>query len=223
MKQTVMIKGNAYGIVVVLDRDAAFVNLLEDIAEKFRESAKFFKNAKMALAFEGRRLTSEEQKKIIDVITENSTIQVLCVLDQDEAQEQKFKKKIEEAAGNAASGNGQFYKGTLRSGQVLESESSIIILGDVNPGGKVIAKGNIVVLGALKGSACAGISGNDRAFVAALSMNPMQIRIGDVIARSSDGPSQGKSDAVPKIAFVDQGSIYVEPICKETLNDINLI
>ena len=82
--------------------------------------------------------------------------------------------------------DGRFYKGTLRSGQVLESETSIIILGDVNPGARVISKGNVVVLGAMKGNAFVGAAGNESAFVAALSMDPMQIRIGDVIARSSD-------------------------------------
>ena len=75
--------------------------------------------------------------------------------------------------------DGKFYKGTLRSGQVLEAGSSIIILGDVNPGATVVSKGNVVVLGTLKGTIHAGAAGNEGAFVAALNMNPMQIRIAD--------------------------------------------
>lgn len=62
-----------------------------------------------------------------------------------------------------------FIKGTLRSGQVLESETSIIILGDVNPGATVVSKGNVVVLGALKGTIHAGATGNEASFVAALN------------------------------------------------------
>ena len=121
--------------------------------------------------------------------------------------------------------DGRFYKGTLRSGQVMESETSIIILGDVNPGARVISKGNIVILGALKGNVYVGAAGNESAFVAALSMDPMQIRIGDVIARCSDKASvkkKKKAEDTPKIAFVEDGNIYIEPITKEILNDINL-
>ena len=120
--------------------------------------------------------------------------------------------------------DGRFYKGTLRSGQVLESETSIIILGDVNPGARVISKGNVIVLGTLKGNIYVGAAGNENAFVAALSMEPMQIRIGDVIARCSDnGPvKKKKTEDKPKIAYVEDGNIYIEPITKEVLNDINL-
>ncbi len=79
-----------------------------------------------------------------------------------------------------------FYKGTLRSGQVFEADGSVVVLGDVNPGGKVVAKGSVIVLGSLKGNIFAGVDGNENAFVVALEMSPMQIKIGDIIARSSD-------------------------------------
>ena len=69
---------------------------------------------------------------------------------------------------------------------MLETESSVVILGDVNPGGKVVACGNVIVLGSLKGNIFAGASGNENAFVVALDMDPMQIKIADIIARSSD-------------------------------------
>ena len=221
MKQSVMIKGNTYGITVVLDPELPFSQLKEEVAAKFRESSNFFKNAKMALAFEGKELSNAEQMEMITAITANSSIQVLCVVDSDKEREEIFRSKTEMV--QAPDYNpGQFYKGTLRGGQVLEAEGSIVILGDVNPGGKVIAKGNIIVLGALKGTAYAGISGNENAFVAALDMAAMQIRIGDTIARCNDGREEDETP-IPKIAFVENGNIYVETICKEVLNDINLI
>lgn len=221
MKQSVVLKGNAYGITLVLDASLPFRQLKEDVAAKFRESANFFKNAKMTLTFEGRSLTTEEQMELVDAISENSSIQILCVVDLDKEREALFRSKVEQAE-SPDYNPGQFYKGTLRGGQVLEADGSIIILGDVNPGGKVIAKGNVIVLGSLKGTAYAGISGNEHAFVAALEMEAMQIRIGDTIARCADTKKTGEKPS-PKIAFVENGSIYVETICKEVLNDINLI
>ena len=133
----------------------------------------------------------------------------------------EYEDRLEEAIGsmNDMSG-GQFYKGTLRSGQVLESDSSIIILGDVNPGAKILSAGNVVVLGSLKGTVYAGIKGNPNAFVVALEMHPVQIKIGDIIARCADKPKK-LSTPETKIAYVDGKNIYIEPLNREVLNDLN--
>ncbi|WP_099468139.1 septum site-determining protein MinC [Konateibacter massiliensis] len=218
---SVVIKSNKYGIVVRLDETLPYNELLEEIAKKFKESEKFFKDAKMVLSFEGRKLTNEEEQDILNVISENSKIHIVCIVDEDEQREEKFKKTLEDKLNDVGARDGQFYKGTLRSGQVLESETSLVILGDVNPGAKVISKGNIIILGALKGNVYAGAAGNNSSFVVALEMNPVQIRIGDVIARSSDETRKIMGNE-PKISYVEDGNIYIEPITKSVLNDIKL-
>ena len=156
----------------------------------------------------------------------------MCVIDNDSQREENFKKALEEqekaeklavATSSITSNAGQFYRGTLRSGQVIESDSSIVILGDVNPGAKVVSSGNVVVLGALKGTVYAGVTGNESSFVVALEMSPMQIRIGDIIARCSDTQVKSKNKKVKpetKIAFVENDNIYIETLNKEVLNDI---
>jgi len=222
-QQKVVIKSNKYGITLFLDKDMEFQELLDHIAEKFKASARFFENAQMALAFEGRTLSREEQMEVVRVIQENSTLEILCVLEQDALKESYMKRALEERQKERSNNDGRFYKGTLRSGQVLESETSIIILGDVNPGATVVSKGNVVVLGALKGTIHAGAAGNEHAFVAALNMNPMQIRIADAIARSADGPANAKAGGTsPMIAYTEDGNIYMEPITKEVINDIRI-
>ena len=223
MDNSVMIKGDKYGIVLVMDKDMPFSDLLEKIAEKFSSAAKFYGNATMAISFKGRKLNVEEEKQILDTIESNTKLNIICVVDTDEERQEMFKKAVEAKLMAQSTGTGQFHKGTLRSGQVLESESSIIILGDVNPGAKVIAKGNVIVLGSLKGTIYAGINGNENAFVVALYMNPVQIRIGDTIARSPDDAISKKNmDMEPKIAFVESGNIYIEKLDKDVLNDIQL-
>jgi septum site-determining protein MinC len=117
--------------------------------------------------------------------------------------------------------SGQFYKGILRSGASLEFETSVIIIGDVNHGARVVSKGNIIVLGSLKGNAFAGATGNTNAFVVALDMNPTQIRIADTIARAPDKPVKAEVKEA-KIAFLEEGNIYIEPLNKNILSDINL-
>lgn len=216
MKNSVVIKGNKYGIVVVLDETMPFENLKDEIAEKFRESSKFFGDTQIAASFEGRKLSELEEREILEIISENSDMKIVCVVDTDEAREKAFKKSLDEKLNELSSQSGQFYKGTLRSGQVLESDNSIVVLGDVNPGAKIISKGNVIVLGSLKGTIYAGATGNHSSFVVALEMNPMQIRIGDIIARSSDNMKKSV-DKEAKIAFVDDGYIYIESLNKDAI------
>ena len=71
MSQAVVIKSNKYGINLVLDKTMAFQELLTAIKEKFQESEKFFKNAKMAISFEGRTLTQEEEYQIIEHVKDH--------------------------------------------------------------------------------------------------------------------------------------------------------
>lgn len=225
MSQPVVLKSNRYGINLILDADMPFGQLEEAILEKFRESEKFFKNAKIAISFEGRRLSQEEEFSILDMIAKNTSIQVICVVDQDEMREQMYKEKIDSYYQDVADNTGEFYKGTLRSGQVLKCDTSIVIIGDVNPGAKIIAKGNIVILGSLKGNAYAGAAGDESCFVTALDMNPVQIKIGNVIGRSAD---RGPWEAIrnrhrtmdPQIALVSKGNIMIEPITHGLLKKI---
>jgi septum site-determining protein MinC len=98
------------------------------------------------------------------------------------------------------------------------------MIGDVNPGATVFSNGNIIILGSLKGTAIAGASGNRNAFVLALTMEPMQIQISDVIGRSPDKPKKkfGKKEIDAQIAFVENDNIYIEPVSKSVLNDIKI-
>jgi septum site-determining protein MinC len=94
MNNSVIIKGNKYGIIVVLSPDEPFEDLKLIIAEKFRESSKFFENAKMAISFEGRKLTTDEQREILDIIGENADMHIVCIMDNDAETEEKFQKTL---------------------------------------------------------------------------------------------------------------------------------
>ena len=212
----------------MLDNALAFDTLLEEIRQKFVESEKFFKNAKIAISFEGRALSEDEQYAVIDVIQQNTTISIVCIIDHDDLMDEVIRRRMDTYVAMHSPQTGQFYKGTLRSGQQFESETSLIVLGDVNPGAKVIAKGNIVVLGALKGTAYAGADGDSSCFVAALSMNPVQIKIGDYIGRSADRKEPVRSfhrkvkeeAGGPQIATVYGQQILIEPISSGLLKNI---
>ena len=101
----------------------------------------------------------------------------------------------------------------MRKRQVLESEKSIVIIGDVEAGASVAAKGSIVVLGTASGKLHAGISGNKAAFVAALSLQPERLGITDVVTkRLSKRPKDTQSAITPEIAVLDDKHIYIDPL-----------
>ena len=221
MDGTVVIKGFKAGIMLVLNPDASYETLKKDIADKFRASAAFFGEAAKAVSFKGRDLTDEQKMEIVDIIQANCSLSILCIMEDDPETEAAFQKTIERKLEQDYSNTGQFYKGNLRSGQVLDVETSIIIIGDIKPGAKVISKGNVIILGSLKGNVYAGAAGNTNAFVVALDMRPVQIRIADTIARAPDNPEKTPGNQT-KIAFLDNGNIYIEPLDKDVMSDIRL-
>lgn len=109
-----------------------------------------------------------------------------------------------------------YLRKTIRSGQSISSDGNIVVIGDVNPGAEIIAKGDITVWGILGGIAHAGMGGNNYAIIRALKLNPVQIRIGDVFARRPDTVNipyvQKSCEYVPEEAFTYKGSIVIRKI-----------
>lgn len=242
MKDPILLKGNSFGLTIVLDPEIDFEDLKTAAAKKFEQAKDFFNNQKqIAVKIEGRKLDSQETKELIDLISEKSSLLIAYVIEDDKMMETSFAeaaRKVfqpeseDQSIDMRKKASGQFYRGTLRSGQSLTSDASVVVIGDVNPGASVTAKGNVVVLGCAKGYLCAGSDGDERSFVAALDMQPMQIRIGSRLARCSDSDREKKkkrfkrargNDHQPmeaQIAFVEDENIYIEPISKALLNEI---
>lgn len=219
MHSTVVIKGNKAGMSVILDPEIPFEQLLEDVARKFKESAKFWGSVQMTLTLEGRKLSPEEELQIVDMITVNSQVEVLCLLDTDAERIERCEKALNEKLMEMAACTGQFYRGNLMHGESLESESSIVIIGDVTNGSKVIAKGNVIVLGALKGSVYAGAAGDEGAVIAAMEMAPTQLRIADCVGKTQ--PKSRKLGRGPMLACIENDAICTKPMKKTLLNTLN--
>jgi len=127
--------------------------------------------------------------------------------------EQEIKNKL--LSFNSTKKDDILHKGTLRSGERISSNGNLCIIGDVNPGAIVSAKKNIYVWGKLLGIAFAGKSGNKNASIASLYLNPLQLRIADVIAI---GPKDKPKNNYPEIAVIDQQTIIIKPHLIESKN-----
>jgi septum site-determining protein MinC len=228
-ENTVIFKGTNNGITIMLDENATFETLKDALTEKAKSAKDFFKNAKTAIKFSGVDLTDEQEKELLEIINSNTDIDISFVASGDSdlpvLTKPKFKQKpeetevedkkegkldqlISEALVTAKKNLTTFHKGSVRSGQSIRFPGSIVVIGDVNPGGELIADGNIIVLGILKGLAHAGCSGSHDCFVAALNMRPTQLRIAELITCFPEDELK----VTPQYAYINENQIYVEPL-----------
>lgn len=234
MKNRVILKSFLGGISVIMDGDIDFEELLSEVAKKFRESDNFFKDAAVAISLEGRQLDSDQERRVLDAITENSHITVLCLMEKDKDKNMRFVGIQNNLKFQDDENCGQFFRGSLTDSQSIETDKSIIILGDVEEGCSVYSTKDIVILGRLGGEAYAGTGGNANHFVVALDMNPTSLQIADYIyepKKTQEKPASkwgfGKKKAevlapVPKIAYTYHDEILVEPISKEVLESFTI-
>ncbi len=225
MKNSVIIKSYRDGIAVYLDETMDFEALVADVKEKFRESSRFFGDTKVAVSFEGRRLSGAEENRLVDAITGSSSLHVVCVVGKDREKESQLKQSFEAFERyfpKAEGGDGKFYRGNLTGGQILETEGSIVIIGNVEAGCSVISTKDIIVLGGLYGSAYAGGSGVNGHFIAALEMAPQKLKIGDFKYRSKEKthwPFKAKKGQA-QIAWVKDDQIQMQALTNELLNEL---
>lgn len=219
-KEAVMLKGNKAGIRIVLDDQLSFEKLIGEVIRKFQDNTEFLGDNQVVVAFDGRELSEEEESVLIRTIQENSKLKIVCVIDEDAERESLYEHSLQEHLMSIHNNSGQFFKGSLRSGQVMEFETSIVILGDVNAGAQVVSTGNIVILGKLNGTVYAGASGKEDAFIVASRMNPIQVRISDVIARADDDKENISN--VPQIAYLRDGAIYIDDLSRASLTNITV-
>lgn len=221
MRDAVLIKSFQNGITLLLNEEASFEQILDEIAFKFNEARKFFGTASVALSIEGKAVSNTEEIRILEAIKKNSNVNVMCIVGHDDETNKNFIKALQHMERKLTGGDeGQFYRGTLKNREVIETENSIVILGDVYPGSAIISARNIIILGGLYGEAYAGGNGKGNAFVVALEMEPERLKIGDFKYKTNGKQSKWgiRPKVQPKIAYVKNDKIIFEPLTKDLLS-----
>lgn len=214
MKDNVVIKSNAYGLILYLSPDVPFEEIRRDTAIKFSRAARFFRNAEMALTFRGRSLSEEEELALVGAITENTTLHIVCLVDEDKEHAQKYKDAMIRAIAQEKSGAAVLHRGTVRKGETVEADKPLVILGDVDPGARVISSGSVIIEGCCMGTVTAGAGGDPEAFVCALTLLPARLRIASVEAVSAitKRENTGEYSVNPRIAFLKDGHLKMEKL-----------
>ncbi len=164
-------------VVIKVDENAEQREIVTDLKKKMLELKNLYQDDKTPILITGKILKNREMDEIQNLIKKFLNVQI----DFDSPKvlglhgiKRTFYKEI-------ATSETKFHKGSLRSGQRIEFEGSLVIIGDVNAGAEVIAGENIVVLGILRGLAHAGAKGNKDAVIEASEIEAAQIRIADKV------------------------------------------
>lgn len=210
MSELVTVKGFRNGVTLVLsDAEPDFQKVLEQLRSKLSATT-FFQNTFVNVDIGGREALSPDELASLREILSSRNIQLKNVILKKHGsnnggydEEKAIFPKIEEEKSSAL-----MVKKTIRSGQSLYYPGTVVLMGDVHPGGEIAAGENIIVWGSLRGLAHAGKNGDERAFIVALQLAPSQLRIAHYVACSPEQHSN--VPAVPEIAYVADGRIVVE-------------
>jgi len=236
-REAVVFRGDRGGVSVLVNRDAPLGDVVEALRRKLQSAENFFQGGSVRIEL-GERAADEVEQRVLRELFRAYGLTVLDDQEGTPRREGNGRAQRAPAAASARGRSGAggssatalgglfgtfgsersgadaagepclLVRRTLRSGQRLEFDGSVVILGDVNPGAVVVCTGHVVVMGALRGVVHAGAAGDTDARVVALRLQPTQLRIAHYISRPPD--DQQPSPSGPEVALVQDERIQIE-------------
>lgn len=225
----ISIKGIREGLLMMVPDRGSFVDLLRLLKDELAQKQAFLQGSQVALQVGYRKLDKDHLREL-QLLFEQNQLELWAVL----AEESSVRAAARDLAlatrlsGSQTDLNGNFVssvpepetavtpdppqgglilKETLRSGRSIYHEGHVVVIGDVNPGAEIVAGGDVIVWGRLRGLVHAGAMGDETAVICALELNPTQLRIANQIAIS---PDEKRGRAIPEQAAIRNGQIEAE-------------
>jgi len=218
----IAIKGTRNGLLLTLEPETPFSELLKALSDRLAEAPGFFRGASLAVDTSRRLLRGSERTQLENLLAHyqmsvTSLEQIIAARKDDESQVPS--PAVLDTPASAAGETTQAQRGlretadtlflrrTIRSGQAIHHPSNIVVMGDVNPGAEIVAGGDIIVWGVLRAMVHAGYPDNESACVCALHLTPVQLRIAHLLSRPPEGADVQPR---PEVAAIRNGRIVVE-------------
>jgi septum site-determining protein MinC len=220
----IAIKGTRSGLLLTLEPETPFGDLLKALSERLAEAPAFFRGASLTVDTSRRTLRVSERLQLEKLLAHYQMS--VTPLEKQLEQQREIKRTIPlyldetppEAPGERNSevtpqrdpretDDTLFIRRTVRSGQAIHHASNVVVLGDVNPGAEIVAGGDIIVWGVLRGMVHAGYPDNEQSVVCSLYLSPVQLRIAHLLSRPPEG---FEAQPRPEVAMIRQGQIVVE-------------
>lgn len=216
-EEKIKIKGENDGLMLEFPPDLSFVEIVEELSRKLDSGSGFFLRGTL-VRVPRNRFSKEELAELQELFRTHGLI---CRLEKPvpmrsaspvppSPKPAAASVSLQEAMQDAPELQRMLViDKTLRGGQAVETEGSVIVFGNVNPGAQITAGGSVDIRGTCRGLVHAGAAGDSTAFIIADHLMPTQIRIANYVARSPDEPEDfGKAER----AYVKDGQIVIEPI-----------
>jgi septum site-determining protein MinC len=222
-EQTVAIKGIKDGLLIALSPTEEWLTITSDLAARIDQQSSFFTGARITVDL-GERPVPKHELTSLKALLERRGLSLWAVLsDSDTTLDAALALDLRTSSGGIVPGEdgsegtevspeesgspGVLIRRTLRSGRSVHSHGHVVVFGDVNAGAQIIAAGDIIIWGRLRGSVHAGAYGDEEAIICALDMIPTQLRIAGYIATS---PDDKRHKPKPEMASVRSDQIVVE-------------
>jgi len=219
----IAIKGTRSGLLLTLEPDTPFGDLLNALAERLSEAPTFFRGASLTVDTSRRNLRISERKQLENLLAHyQMSVTSLEMMRASKEAKATITLPLNERPPEIINAESEapvmqrdprdaadtlFLRRTVRSGQAIYHDSNVVVLGDVNPGAEIVAAGDIIVWGVLRGMVHAGYPDSDNAIVCALCLSPVQLRIAHLLSRPPEG---FEAQPRPEVATIRQGQIVVE-------------
>ncbi len=210
----VQVKADRSGFTLVPDPAADFDSIMSYMQQRIEQSRDFFNQTEMVLDLRTKSLRTDEILSLYETLFEKSRVRLVEVRLSENLSftvegEPRRQRVLSRPSSETRSEDAPvIVRNTCRSGVRIVSPSDCVVLGDVNPGAEIVAGGDVIVFGVLRGTAHAGADGERSARIWALSIEPNQIRIADLVAV----PPQGGKHSTPKrfeVAEIQENTIQV--------------
>jgi septum site-determining protein MinC len=216
------IKGLKGGPTFLFDDQAPFAHVTKAVAEELERANGFFRDSPVVLHFGNRLLSKEEWWELKDVLHRAGLLLRYAVATDSVSRELLYKEGLavresmllpsseQKKTQTTQGGTALYLRRNLRSGQKQVFDGDVVLVGDINQGAEILAGGDVVVFGTVRGVVHAGYPDNKEAVVVALNLIPLQLRIGPLIARSDERQYHRRA-ASPEVARVKDELIVIEP------------
>lgn len=194
VRDLVTVKGIRNGLLFVLADDVDIADVLEELEHKLEGQIKSDGTLTAYVECGQRKVTDDDERMIRKLFATHGNLIVGGFAGAPTVSSLRHKDPY-------------VFKGTVRSGMLIEHDGDVVIIGDVNPGGQIIAAGDVYIMGHLRGSIHAGASGNHQAVVAANYFEPLQVRIAHVVRRAPDVRTR---PAEMEFAYLDGEQMAIE-------------
>lgn len=222
----IVMKGTKDGLLIIFPDGIFWNDLLKQLGEILDKDKSFWVGASTSVDLGNHKLDETQISRLNEMLIKRYHLLLDAVYCRDEETRNSAEKNnlkvgkshpvsprataeaLSDVVQNSNTnvGNAIYLKQTIRSGQTVRFDGNVVIYGDTNPGSEIIASGDIIVIGSLRGIAHAGAKGDENSQIIATNLKPTQLRIASYIGMSDDNQ---KSSDMPEYACVTDGKIYI--------------